>query len=373
MTDQTMVARRVTQLDGLRGIAALVVLFHHTLLTIPSLALGYQSPSKVPSSAAWLVFSPLHTLWNGNSAVYVFFVLSGFVLVVPLSRRRPDWRSYYPRRLIRLYLPVWGSVAIACVLILTIPRVAGHEQSWWVNSQVIRLIPHDIVQTIVLLFGANLINSPLWSLQWEIWFSLLLPVFFLLATKWSRGWLVKLAALAVISTIGSVVHIDALFYLPMFGFGAILAVEWHRLHRMTTNWGWVRWLMPAVLSVLMLNSAWDIRASIPGNGEIAALGAILLVIVFLFSPVAQRIGDSRAAQWLGRISFSLYLVHVPILVSLTFLVRNPAISAPVAIVVCLTAGQIFYWVVERPAHRLSHAVGRKLARPTISEGVSTTS
>ena len=363
MTGVPVWTQRITQLDGLRGLAALVVVIHHLMLTIPAMAIGYQDPTKVDAALGWLVFSPLHILWNGSAAVDVFFVLSGFVLILPLTRRRPDWRSYYPKRLLRLYLPVWGSVILAALLVLLIHRSSGDGQSWWTNSQLMSLHPDDLVSNALLLAGATSLNSPLWSLQWEIWFSLLLPLFFLLARTWSRGWWIKLAALAVLSTVGSIVHMDALFYLPIFGFGAVLAVEGDRLRTITASWGTGHWGLAFVVSLLMLNAAWDVRAYIPGNGEIVALGALLLVAIFICARGAARVGDSRIAQWLGRISFSLYLVHVPVLLSLTFLIRDPGISVPVALVVCVACAQLFYWAVERPAHRLAQAVGRYFARP----------
>jgi peptidoglycan/LPS O-acetylase OafA/YrhL len=99
---------RVTQLDGLRGIAALVVVACHVLSTLPGIGSVFSDRSVGLSGAAmWAIFSPLHVLWNGTPAVHLFFVLSGFVLVLPFSRPgvTRSWASYYAKRLLRLYLP----------------------------------------------------------------------------------------------------------------------------------------------------------------------------------------------------------------------------------------------------------------------------
>src|SRR6476646_6648538 len=98
---------RRTALDGLRGLAALVVVFHHVLLTWPGWANAYLG-----SHGNALAYSPLHVVLDGTFAVYVFFVLSGYVLTLQ-SERLSRWRGYYGARLARLYLPVWGSVAFA--------------------------------------------------------------------------------------------------------------------------------------------------------------------------------------------------------------------------------------------------------------------
>lgn len=67
-----------------------------------------------PASATWwLAFTPVHLVWAGTEAVLVFFVLSGFVLAGPLPQRarRDRWATWYASRLVRLYLPVWASLA----------------------------------------------------------------------------------------------------------------------------------------------------------------------------------------------------------------------------------------------------------------------
>lgn len=72
--------------DGLRGVAAVVVLIHHSLLTVPSLASAYY-PTTVTAiawSKSWLItYTPLHLIWAGTEAVCLFFILSGFVLTLP--------------------------------------------------------------------------------------------------------------------------------------------------------------------------------------------------------------------------------------------------------------------------------------------------
>ena len=86
---ETGAVGRLAALDGLRGIAALVVVFHHI----------YQiaRPFIEPTTHAWAVGSlwwfisstPIKLLSAGSESVLVFFVLSGLVVPLPLLARRP--------------------------------------------------------------------------------------------------------------------------------------------------------------------------------------------------------------------------------------------------------------------------------------------
>src|SRR6185437_17122993 len=81
---------RLRSLDGLRGIAAGVVLLHHLSMTIPAVSNGYDNSANLElfSPAWWLVASPLKIFVAGPEFVLVFFVLSGYVLTLaPLKAR----------------------------------------------------------------------------------------------------------------------------------------------------------------------------------------------------------------------------------------------------------------------------------------------
>ena len=219
------ISKRDHALDGLRGLAALVVVIHHSLLTTQLFAQPYFDQRADPA-IGWFVYSPLHIVWAGGEAVYVFFILSGLVLTLPVLRRSGgfDWIAYYPSRLIRLYIPVWASVIFAALVVARFPRSSDAGSDWMMGHQPSVTLT-TIARDLSLVTGASTINSALWSLQWEVLFSLLLPFYVWAAVKLARFWPILIAASLLAITVGVGTRIGALQFLPMFMIGVVIATR----------------------------------------------------------------------------------------------------------------------------------------------------
>jgi peptidoglycan/LPS O-acetylase OafA/YrhL len=364
-TDKT---ERFSGLDGLRGIAAAVVVIGHVLLINGQLAEATRDPdADLSLGAAVLTYSPLHLVWAGSEAVMVFFVLSGFVLALPFDAQgRGTWAEYFARRLPRLYLPIWGAVVLAVALVAAVPRASDHA-SWWLNAHAGSLDARSLLKLVTVLDGPGiLIDGPLWSMRYEILFSLLLPIYFLFAMRWRKATWIKIAALLVMTSIGSALESKALMYMPSFAIGCCLAsVRGSMVLAMSRLSPRAFW---AILlgGLLCLNAPWtssavrgdDVSRDIAFGVSIA--GAATMVMLFAGGRPTVALGNSSVCQWLGRISFSLYLVHEPIIVSVANL--RPGWGVATVLVVSLAlvipASQLFYWSIERPAHLLARRVGR---------------
>jgi peptidoglycan/LPS O-acetylase OafA/YrhL len=364
---------RVVALDGLRGLAALVVVLHHCLLALPPLADPYRS-GRPPAEGvwAWLVYSPLHVLWQGPAAVYLFFVLSGYVLTLPALRASFCWSAYLPSRLVRLYLPTAAAVLLAVLVYALVPHEARPGASWWVNRHDLDVTPAWVAKDMLLVLGTNSLNSPLWSLRWEVLFSLLLPLFVFLARRVGRAWPVALVGLLVLCWVGGRTsgHGGALYYLPMFALGAVLAAQ----RRLVGPW-WERRVggrrtgrVLLVVGVLLLSTHWMMigvgvtTSWVRTAGVVLELaGALLLVMTAIWSPAACRPLEHPVARWLGSRSFSLYLVHEPLAVAISMLLPlddqllTPLLTVPLALLVA----EGFFRLVERPSHRLARGVSRR--------------
>lgn len=339
--------------------------------TLPGIgtAVSGDRSAELTTAEAWAVFSPLHVLWNGTPAVHVFFVLSGFVLVLPFTRpgAARSWAQYYAKRFFRLYLPAWASLAVAVALILMIPRTASPLQSPWADMYVIDPSVGQVFKDSLLMLSASTINTPLWSLKWEVAFSLLLPAYVFLALRWRRFWHVKIGAALLLAVVGALQDVDWLSYLPIFAIGAVLGAERERISELTRSWPRFVWFFVAAAGIFLANAEWISPAQpIPGVEAAVTVGALLIVLLFVSCGPAKKLGDTAVAQWLGRVSFSLYLVHLPIILAAVTLLRS--VSLPLALAVSVAASfaaaELFFRYVEKPAHRLSTAVGRAVERRT---------
>ncbi|UUL77630.1 acyltransferase [Pseudarthrobacter sp. Fe7] len=355
---------RYGAIDGLRGLAAAVVVIHHCFLVSPSLSLAVArvDTEHIEPWVWWMTFTPLHLLWSGTEAVYVFFILSGFVLTLPFvggSQLQPTWLAYYAKRFIRIYLPVWASLAIALLLAWIAPRTGSPDLSGW-------LLIHDESPNVfsdgLLIGGADALNSPLWSLQWEMLFSITLPLYVALALRIRNAWLPCLLTLFSLIALGTVTYLPAIVYMSMFGVGVLLALRRDSLEQFGRTLSRVKWGGLIASSLLLLSSRW-LFPQLPTVICMACIGGALLVIAFIACPPIAGAGNHRLLQWLGTRSFSLYLVHEPIVVSIGFVshISNPWLLTALAIPPSLGATELFFRFAERPGHLLAGRVGRLVA------------
>jgi len=107
---------KIGYLDGLRGISALIVVFHHYMCAFyPALVFEAGTAFHTGSVEARVGASPLSLFYNGGFAVCIFFVLSGYVLTNSYFRtqQRNVVISSAVRRYVRLMIPILFTVIVA--------------------------------------------------------------------------------------------------------------------------------------------------------------------------------------------------------------------------------------------------------------------
>jgi peptidoglycan/LPS O-acetylase OafA/YrhL len=375
-------SERLTSLDGLRGLAALVVMVHHVVLaSVPVLALVYLGGAHpaLPGWADVLVSTPLHVLWAGEEFVLVFFALSGFVLTMPTVRGHAfSAARYYPYRLLRLYGPVWAAIVFAIIVRTIVPHDAVGGASWWLNAHDEPISAWELEHDGTLVFGTGgfAATSVLWSLRWEVLFSLFLPLFLWVGRR-TRGmpWVMAGIAFAVLVFAGG--H-DTPRYMPAFALGSLMAFQVDRLQvlgvRLARPTGRNRAVKAGLVAAAVggMTAGWWVQPASwidPGTARdvvehvlraVVPAGACVAVALPLLLGSFRRFLDTRVMQWAGSRSFSLYLVHEPIVVSAALALGGRAsfaVLAAVAVPCALLAAEVFFRVAERPIHRLSRRLG----------------
>lgn len=390
---------RVGWLDGLRGVAALqVVLLHYAIAFLPGIGLGAPALVRFPWEHAF-IGTPLAFLLDGSSAVYLFFIMSGVVLTYAFDAAPRDVIASILRRLTRLGVPMAAATIFAAVLFFWLPdahvTAAGITESHWLRGigpadlslaevwhQItlegmlagfagVSMIPEWATAQLALAPTGHAYNPPLWSLHVELVGSLL--VLLLVAIRsladknMYRATCVVLAICFFNSSLG------------LFIFGHA-AADW--LGRPVARWAWLPGLSCLTAGVALcvagqLNIVTLIGAYLPAppiglsnGGDVMqkTFGAALVFIGVTHLPTVQLILEKPAARWLGKISFSLYLVHFPIMATVVaaLFVRcnqtmpygpSVALACLMGAAVSLIAAVLFDRWIDRSAIAFSRRLG----------------
>ncbi len=360
-------APRLVALEGLRGLAAVAVVAGHILVaSSPALAsLFFGSPQPLTGTQWLLARTPLATLWAGQEWVMVFFVLSGVVLSLGAAGGAPfQARRYYPVRLARLYLPVWGALVFAAVVHELVGHVRVPGASPWLNHHAVGWSTGVLLEevTLVARAGDYYFTTVLWSLRWEVLFSLALPAVLLLARRFPPV-LLAAGSFAAVAIAGD--DFAPARYMPAFVLGVALAFGRDAVGRLLSRRA--VYAVTAAVSLPLLSARWWLpgaEASGPGIA-LVTLGAVCLCALGMHPGAAARLLSVRPLRALGAVSFSLYLVHEPIVVATAFALGGrpgPLLLAACALPLVAVATVLFHRGVERPSLRLARHLGRREGR-----------
>jgi peptidoglycan/LPS O-acetylase OafA/YrhL len=371
---------RLEELDSLRGVAAFSVVLHHFTLIFP-----VMSATTLAVGAPFLVklyaFSPLRIVSAGPAAVMLFFLLSGYVLSLAfLGGRRPlRYRTFLVKRVLRLYPPYLAAIAAAWVALQLAGsgRGDGALSSWYSGNWASKHIPvHDLIQHVSLvgIFDDRQLDPVTWSLAYEMRISLVFPLLMLLV-RYARLPVVLLTCLAA-DVLGQALYAHGVsstlsatwIYATIFVAGALLARHREALGR---AWSGLAPASRAALGVLAV-VAYTYQHLFPWLTSIhpfvidqmtTAAGGCVFVVAALEAGVLSRALRTAPLRFLGRISYSLYLVHCIVLLTLLHLSygRIPVVVLLLAGgVLSLVLGWVGYVLVEKP----SIALGRRLSAPS---------
>ena len=321
---------RNTDLDGLRGIAALSVALGHCYVQVTGVALWLSSMKDFPAmQTPQVVARVLAAFFPSDASVMVFFVMSGHVLWE--SFRRKDMRFFRD-------LPEYTSARIYRLIPLTIVSAIplGYLSS----------VPAYELAQNMLLFSHSM-NGVLWSLQAEMVASAML--FVLWGVSKGRAWKMVVGLLLAAAAWPFFRGNVNIMFLPAFILGAGISS--------VPVWIWRNvWVLTAGIVVLVFT---NVFLGHGGVDRCVEMGAAMLVVGGVSQGQLPFL-RGRLPQFLGTISYPFYLTHVlgliaaqPILDRLSFLPDYPMVAARAALSIppAMLIAWVLHVLVEDPVQR----------------------
>jgi peptidoglycan/LPS O-acetylase OafA/YrhL len=349
---------RYEELDSLRGAAAMMVVLNHFFLS------SYSTGST--EDHVRLLADPLQ---NGPAAVVLFFLLSGFVLSIPVWREKPqNYRIFIMRRVCRIYIPYLFALVLsvlACSLFVNRPV---HGLSEWFYKTWTGPVQWGLVLKHILFIGPSYnvreFNTAFWTLIIEMRVSIIFPFFLLLMRRLSLFGALMLCVISQI--IGSVAEthcppLQIMGWTSLFIAGAIVAREVNRVPSRLADIFSRRFVALSCIALYLFANyltkwlrGWESVAR-----GLCIAGALGTLCAALYNRDLRVLLHTRVLLFVGRISYSLYLLHATVLY-ITLHLFYGTLPKPLLFLLYLAASIIAaalsYSLVEVPAMEL----GRRL-------------
>ncbi len=304
--------KRINQFDGLRAIAIILVFLHHIVTKPIELYL---------ISIDWNVLGQFLNYFT-SSGVQLFYVLSGVLLLKPYLQKRRifDTKKYFKRRIERLY-PTYFVVLIitAIIFYITTEFPNWYSEKYMINFDLINFIK----QLPIFHINSPYYNPVLWSLEIEVFFYFIIPVLVFIFVKidFSKysywGFFIVLTILSTIIPIYlkwynadfpyNIIFMF-IYYSPCFFLGVILAK-----YDFSEKEGII---MFAVGIVYIILSLLVIKSNTPQTFSLFYGG---LIIYSINNKQFAKKMSSKILVWIGERSYSLFIVHFPIILLANYL------------------------------------------------------
>jgi peptidoglycan/LPS O-acetylase OafA/YrhL len=359
---QPKAGSHLPHVDGVRALLALYVVVHHSYLSIWPIDRGAAlPPPTVGRLVNWLLF--------GRLAVAGFIAVSGYCLMLPVARGNRTLRGgagrFYLKRARRI-LPTFYAALILCTVVgLTIARhftgtVWDAALPITANAVAVNLL---MIQNLV---ARHQINYAFWSiaLEWQIYFAfpLLVILFRRVGPNWTTAAVVVMTVAAHKLLGKTILSHLAIHYLGIFTLGMFAAAVSYG----ESPWPWnnaslTRILAAAATLVMVALCYYWGGADTPALASEMLAGATLTLWLIVWGRSTASISKS-ILQWgplylVGTFSYSLYLLHAPLIQIVWLTVIHPLhltglyglfVLLAIALPVCIATSWAFFLVFERP-------------------------
>ncbi len=355
---------RIAQIDALRGIAALLVLWLHVAET-------FVKVPEIRARGTWL-HEVIQYVDLGRLGISLFFAISGFVICQSIRGHRiTGTRKFIIRRVMRLYPAFWVSLIFGTVVL------------WIWSGRSVDLYTLIANATMVpALLNAELIIGLYWTLELELFF------YFLVAILFIRGLLHRIQVLLFLAVIclalfGVFMFVPILspsylawktmpYHLSIMLWGVLFRYWYDDRHKTILLWGnciELRRILGFYSAALCMVAGAGILGSFLADGwDYLSDGvAYLLTFMIFWLGVVKYPVENRLFAWLGTISYSIYLFHPVVLVALKRLLStwdawwmSLHLSFYLMVTVLLTVplAAVIYYSLEKPMIAWSYKISK---------------
>ncbi|MCA4303698.1 acyltransferase [Acinetobacter baumannii] len=305
---------KINSAESIRGLACLAVVFSHLVFTFYPYAHEFESNVPTIEFFERLYNSPFGFLYSGNAAVFVFFVLSGYVLSYAILNKQKDINkkilSMSVKRYPRLAIPAVISVLI-CYFVFLVEIDSSHVSNWAAsvgayNGSFLYALYDGAISAF--LFGKSQYNWVLWTMQIELFGSFLI---FLLCYLTQKSKLVTFGAAILITILGFAVSLKMGFGFFSFVLGMFFYLYGKRINFLVA--------LPMLLVGLYFAGAhnnsdsYHLIAAVLNTKTATLLNVLcapLIVYSILMNEQLSKLLDNKFFVYLGKLSFSMYLLHM---------------------------------------------------------------
>ncbi|MBV5269437.1 MAG: acyltransferase [Afipia sp.] len=353
-----MTSQRLTALDGLRGVAILLVMGFHYFYHLESF---YYKSTLYPYGET---FSNVVIFKYGYMGVELFFIISGFVIAMTLESSK-SLLDFAIRRFVR----IWPALIVSAIVTFFLlnwsdaPFALTRRQFWPNFLPSLTLTPTSLWSG--LFPKVDFVTGVYWSLVVEIRFYMIALILYWLFARQNlaRNLVVFTVLIYVVRALlrrwlpGYNGVYDGFFipdYMPWFAAGAVF----YEVYRERLAKGAALVLLAvayAMIARISLN-----YAPIGRDPVIASSFALLSLVLFWFlstRPASMRIFEVRPLVWIGECSYSIYLYHYAVgMILISQVSKTVSLGSQLLLVagvylLVFAVGRISYVTVENPARR----------------------